>query len=180
MNSSHAANSHSRPCLLGNTAKSHWSQLPKIPIQLVLLCLHFPPREEAACGLLRFKFTIKMRFFFFPTFAANDFMVAGLARLPAPQGVQMVSPWRWNSSLLPFQKCMLWKECAMFCKYLSYRYKFIYLLLEFELLFFVNADTYKVTSCGISVYIWHACLQTQLNWPLFFPPPLMIHQQLLS
>lgn len=43
----------------------------------------------------------------------------------------------------------------------------------------VNADAYKVTSHSISVYIWHACLQTQLNWPLFFFS-LMTHQQLVS
>lgn len=92
----------------------------------------------------------------------------------------MGSPWRWNSSLLPFQKCMLWKKCAIFCKYLTYQYKFTNLLLEFEhfsFFFWQCRHTHKVTSC-ISIYIWHACLQTQLNWPFF--SALMTHQQLVS
>lgn len=51
---------------------------------------------------------------------------------------------------------------------LKFEHFFFLFFSGFFFFFFVNADTHKVTSYSISVYIWHACLQTQLNWPLFF------------
>ena len=156
---------------------SHWKFLFN---KLLTVCIS--PKEEAVWGLLRFKFTIKMifLFFFFLTLAAN------------------FSCWQiWH--ICPSHKMYKWvihedeilhcchsknvcfeKKCAIFCKYLAYQYKFTNLLLEFEhfsFFFWQCRHTHKVTSC-ISVHIWHACLQTQLNWP--FLSALMTHQQLVS
>lgn len=113
----------------------------------------FPPREEAACGLLRFKFTIKMRFFFFPP------------------SLPMISWWRvwhmcpphkaykwflhgdeilhcYHSKNVCFEKNVL---CSVNTSPTDTSLYICYWNLNF--FFFVNADTYKVTSCGISVYI---------------------------
>lgn len=103
----------------------------KLSIQGQVPTVYISPKKEAICGLQRFKFTIKMRFSFFPA------LLPIISQWQAWHICQPHKAYKWvlhGDEILHFchSKNVYLKGCAVLCKHLFDQHKFISLLLECE------------------------------------------------